>query len=89
MVGPVGGVIARKGIVDELKYIRCPTLVLTGDEDTTTPPAEAERIVAGIAGARLLRLSRCGHTSSIEAPAAVTQAIAEFLAEVDAVAAAA
>ncbi len=85
IVGPVGGVIGRAAILDELKYIRCPTLVLTGDEDATTPPAEAERIVGQIAGARLVRLVGCGHTSTIEAPDAVNRAIADFLASVDAV----
>lgn len=85
IVGPVGGVIGRAAIVDELKYIRCPTLVVTGDEDHTTPAAEAERIVAQISGARLVRLANCGHSSTIEAPAAVNRAIAEFLAAVDAV----
>ena len=85
IVGPVGGVIGRAAIVDELKYIRCPTLVVTGDEDQTTPAAEAERIVAQISGARLVRLANCGHSSTIEAPAAVNRAIAEFLAAVDAV----
>ena len=83
VVGPVSGVIGRVGVVDELKYIRCPTLVLTGDEDHTTPSAEAERIVAHIAGARLVRLPGCGHTSSIEAADAVSQALAEFLTGVD------
>ena len=83
IVGPVGGVIGRAAIIDELKYIRCPTLVLTGDEDHTTPPAQAERIVSQIAGARLVRLTNCGHSSAIEAPEAVNRAIAEFLASVD------
>lgn len=83
IVGPVGGVIGRPAIIDELKYIRCPTLVVTGDEDDTTPPAEAERIASQIAGARLLRLAQCGHSSTIEAPDAVNRAIAEFLAAVD------
>lgn len=86
IVGPVGGVISRAGIIDELKYIRCPTLVLTGDEDHTTPPAQAERIVSQIAGARLVRLANCGHSSAIEAPDAVNLAIAEFLASVGAAA---
>lgn len=89
ITGPVGGVIGRKSVLDELKYIRCPTLVLTGDEDRTTPPAEAERIVTHIAGARLVKLAACGHTSTIEAPAPVSQAVSEFLASVDAVEAAA
>lgn len=82
IVGPVGGVIGRAGIIDELKYIRCPTLVLTGDEDHTTPPAQAQRIASQIAGARLVQLAGCGHSSTIEAPEAVNRAIAEFLASV-------
>ncbi len=85
ITGPVGGVIGRKSVQDELKYIRCPTLVLTGDEDNTTPPAEAERIVGHIAGARLVKLTGCGHTSTIEAPDAVNHTISEFLASVDAI----
>lgn len=83
IVGPVGGVIARAAVLDELKYIRCPTLVLTADEDQTTPPAEAARIVEQVAGARLMRVPGCGHTSAVEAPAVVNQALLEFLAEVD------
>lgn len=83
IVGPVGGVIARDSVLDELKYIRCPTLVLTADEDHTTPPAEAERIARLVTGARLLRLPACGHTSAVEAPAAVNQALLDFYAELD------
>ena len=83
IVGPVGGVIARDSVVGELKYIRCPTLVVTADEDQTTPPAEAERIARLVTGARLLRLPACGHTSAVEAPAAVNQALLDFYAEID------
>lgn len=83
IVGPVGGVIARAAVLDELKYIRCPTLVLTADEDHTTPPAEAARIVERVAGARLVRVAGCGHTSSVEAPTVVNEALIGFLAEVD------
>ena len=79
IVGPVGGVIGRAAIFEELKDIRCPTLVLTGDEDHTTTPMQAQRIVSAISGARLLSLSSCGHSSTIEAPHAVTEAIADFL----------
>ncbi len=83
IVGPVAGVLARDGIEGELQYIRCPTLVLVGDEDETTPRSEAERIAAGIAGARLEVIGPAGHSSSIEAPAAVTAALLAFLTEVD------
>lgn len=76
----VNGVIDRAAIHGELKRITAPTLVLVGDEDVATVPAKAERIAAGIAGARLVRLPRGGHSSSVEEPAAVTAAIEEFLA---------
>ncbi|MBL8244969.1 MAG: alpha/beta fold hydrolase [Rhodanobacteraceae bacterium] len=83
IVGPVGGVIGRAPVLDELKYIRCPTLVLVGDEDRTTPPAEAARIAGQIQGAKLVTLAGCGHSSAIEAPEAVNREIAAFLSSVD------
>lgn len=89
IVGPVGGVVGRADVVSELKYIRCPTLVLVGEEDRTTPPAEAELLVREIRGARLVRLPRCGHNSAIEAPSAVSEAIAGFLSGIDSIEAAA
>ena len=75
----VNGVIERTAIYPELGRIECPTLVIVGDEDVATVPAKSERIAAAIAGARLVRIPRAGHSSSLEAPAAVNQALAEFL----------
>ena len=75
------GVIERAGLTDdELSRIRAPTLVVVGEEDVATPRAKAERIVAAIAGARLVTVPRAGHSSTVEAPAGVTRAIEEFLA---------
>lgn len=75
----VNGVIDRAGIHDELSRITVPTLILVGDEDVATAPAKAERLAAAIFGARLQRIPRAGHSSSVEAPAAVTEAVAAFL----------
>lgn len=77
----VTGVIERKPILEELGKVRCPTLVMVGDEDTATKPEKAERIVAAIAGARLERIPRAGHGSTIEEPAFVTASIESFLAQ--------
>ena len=77
----VNGVIERTAIYPELGRIICPTLVIVGDEDVATVPAKSERIVAAIKGARLVRIPRAGHSSSLEAPAAVNQALAEFLGQ--------
>lgn len=56
-----------------LAAIRCPTLVLVGDGggDEATPPALAQEIAAGIAGARLVTVPDCGHLSTLEQPEAV------------------
>ena len=63
-----------------LGEIRCPTLVLVGEQDGITPPERAEEIVAGIPGASLVRVPDCGHMSAMERPQAVTAALAAFVA---------
>ncbi|MBV8784632.1 MAG: alpha/beta fold hydrolase, partial [Gammaproteobacteria bacterium] len=63
-----------------LAQIRCPTLVLVGEQDVLTPPACAQEMAAGIPGARLVQLPECGHMSALEQPAAVTEALVAWLA---------
>lgn len=75
----VNGVIDRAGIHEECGRIRAPTLVLVGDEDVATPRAKAEKIVSGIAHAKLVGIPRAGHSSTVEEPAAVSAAIEAFL----------
>jgi pimeloyl-ACP methyl ester carboxylesterase len=75
----VHGVIDRAGVMDELRRITAPTLVVVGEEDVATVPAKAARIVEAIAGARLVTIPRAGHSSTVEEPAAVTAAIESFL----------
>ena len=63
--------------------ITVPTLVIVGEDDTLTPPSEAEAMIAllpAAAGARLERIAGAGHVSCFERPAAVTHALADFLA---------
>jgi pimeloyl-ACP methyl ester carboxylesterase len=62
-----------------LKDIRCPTLVLVGENDALTPPDLAAEIAAGIAGARLVTVPQCGHLSTLEQPDVVTRALVEWL----------
>lgn len=76
----VNGVVDRAPIHGELGRITVPTLILVGEEDVATTPEKAERMAAGIAGARLVRLPRAGHSSTVEEPAAVIAAVEEFLA---------
>lgn len=75
----VEGVLQREGALPLLSRIRCPTLVLVGEEDTATVPARSEEIAAAIAGARLARIPRAGHMSPIDRPEAVTAELRAFL----------
>jgi len=76
----VNGVIDRAPVHGELGRITAPTLILVGDEDVATVPEKSERLAAGIRGAKLVRLPRAGHSSTVEEPAAVTAALEAFLA---------
>ncbi len=75
----VNGVIDRKSVVDELARVRTPTLIVVGEEDVATVPAKAERLHSLIAGSRLVRLPRGGHSSTVEEPERVNAELAAFL----------
>lgn len=76
----VVGVITRAGVADQLDRIKTPTLIVVGDQDVATPPAKAKLMHARIPNSRLVIIPGAGHTATVEEPAAVTAAIAEFLA---------
>jgi pimeloyl-ACP methyl ester carboxylesterase len=73
-------VISRPDSRPMLAGIKCPTMVLVGADDVTTPPELAKEIAAGIPGARLVTVRNCGHLSTIEQPDAVNAALSEWLA---------
>lgn len=78
----VGAVMGRKGLGARLGEIRCPTLVIVGDEDKATPLAVNERIAATIAGAELKVLPRTGHIANLEESEVVTKLIRAFVTRV-------
>jgi 3-oxoadipate enol-lactonase len=77
-------VFDRDDVHDRLADIDAPTLVICGEDDISTPPDRARALADGIAGARLVMIPDAGHHSPIEEPAAVTAAIEDFLAGLDA-----
>jgi pimeloyl-ACP methyl ester carboxylesterase len=62
-----------------LSRIHCPTLVLCGHEDASTPPELHREIATDIADARLVIVPECGHLSTIERPDAVNDALRRWL----------
>jgi pimeloyl-ACP methyl ester carboxylesterase len=63
----------------DLAAIGCPTLVLVGDADQLTPPALAQEIAAGIAGAQLTVVPASGHLTTLEQPQRVSAALVQWL----------
>ena len=62
----------------DLSAVRCPALVITGDEDATSPPAVARAVAAALVGSRFIVLGRCGHWTPLERAAEVTEALCNF-----------
>lgn len=74
------GMAERPDVTGWLKEIACPTLVIVGQEDPISPPAEMRGIAAAIAGAIVAEIPGAGHMSPLEQPAAVNRALLAFLA---------
>ena len=66
------GVIFRKPFTET---VRVPTVVISGEEDAAVVPARSRKLLDLIPSARFVSVPAAGHTSSIEAPAAITQAL--------------
>jgi pimeloyl-ACP methyl ester carboxylesterase len=62
-----------------LPTIACPTLVIVGDEDQATPPAEAELMARSIPQARLAVIPGAGHLSNLEQPEQFNMLVKDFV----------
>ena len=82
---PAGVAAAQRGMARRpdstptMAAISCPTLVVVGAEDTLTPPPEAEKMAAGIKGAKLAKIPGAGHLPNIENPGAFDLALHDFV----------
>lgn len=78
----VDAVIFDRGdVLDRLGAIRCPTLVVVGEQDRATPIHESRRIVERIDGATLVTIPGAGHLSAWEEPRRVNDALLGFLSD--------
>ena len=75
------GMAARPDRSALLARVAVPTLIVVGEDDELTPPAESLRMREGIAGARLATIPEAGHLSNLERPAAFNQALRDFLGD--------
>jgi len=73
------GMAERPESSPTLKTIDVPTLLLTGDEDMLTGPAEAETMRQNISGSQLKIISKAGHYSPWERPEEVGLLLRQFM----------
>ena len=75
----VKGAINRGCVREKICAINHPTLIIVGEEDITTTPEKAHEIHREVKGSQLVVVPRAGHISTVEEPAAVSQAMDGFL----------
>jgi 3-oxoadipate enol-lactonase len=51
-----------------LRFLRCPTLIVTGDEDAIAPPSAARALAEKVKGSKVKVLEHCGHWTPFERP---------------------
>jgi pimeloyl-ACP methyl ester carboxylesterase len=73
------GLAARLDMTSYLPQIKVPTLVIVGDQDAISPPAEMKAIANAIPNAEFVVIPDSGHMTTMENPEAVNLAITEFL----------
>lgn len=69
-------------VMESLKTIETPTLVLCGTDDFLTPPKFSEFIHREIKNSRLVMIQDAGHLLMLEKPDEVNKAIEVFVAEI-------
>ncbi|MES2786550.1 MAG: alpha/beta fold hydrolase [Pseudomonadota bacterium] len=72
-------VIARPDARLHLPQVRCSTLVMCGDTDRLAPRVYSQEIAALVPGAQLVIVPHCGHMLTMEQPAFVNAALAQWL----------
>jgi pimeloyl-ACP methyl ester carboxylesterase len=80
----VKALIERPDASTVLPAIRCPTLLLCGEQDQWSNPAQHDEMAQRIAGSYFTCVPHCGHMAPLEQPAAINAALRSWLERVDA-----
>jgi pimeloyl-ACP methyl ester carboxylesterase len=72
-------VMGRQDSRPTLSAIRCPTWVLTGDQDNTIPNSLSVEMADAIEGAALTIIPNCGHLPQVEQPQATADALLSWV----------
>lgn len=79
IIAALDGMAKRPDATEMLGGIAVPTLVIVGEHDAISPPAEMREIADRIPGAQFAIVKKAGHMSPLEEPAAFNEELARFL----------
>ena len=71
--------IPKIDLTARIKDIKCPILVIVGEQDPGTPVAMAREIHDNAPGSKLVVLPQAAHLANLEQPAGFTRALQDFL----------
>jgi 3-oxoadipate enol-lactonase len=63
----------------EHRFISCPALIVTGEEDAVAPASVARELADKIAGAKVVIVNRCGHWTPVEKSRECGRLLSEFV----------
>lgn len=75
--------VAGLSLEDQISSITCPTLVVVGEQDISSPPPAAMQIARGISASRLEIMAGVGHFPPVERPAAFNALLNDFLLKIE------
>ena len=75
----IGALMSRPDSTPDLSRISCATLVLVGEHDGITPPADAEAMQRAIPRSTLTVVPGAGHLANLERPDTFNRVLADFL----------
>jgi 3-oxoadipate enol-lactonase len=73
------GMANRRGSTDLLPQIKCPVLILAGEEDALIPPEEARSMKEKLPDGRLAVIPKAGHLLNLEQHEEFDKAVINFL----------
>jgi 3-oxoadipate enol-lactonase len=71
--------IPKINLTARLREIKCPILVIVGEQDPGTPPSMAREIHENAPGSTLVVLPQAAHLSNLEQPEGFSRALRDFL----------
>jgi pimeloyl-ACP methyl ester carboxylesterase len=79
VAGALRGMGMRPDSSNLLTQITVPTLVVSGADDSITPPEEMQILHKGLSGSRIAEVPKAGHLVNLENPTVFNHVVTEFL----------